>query len=65
MGGGWGDQEAENRADALPSSLRALEGGTGTHAFSKVTQTLVRMGREGVTRLQPTPRLLPQLSSPQ
>lgn len=44
MGGGWGDQEAENRANALPSSLRALEQGTGTHTFSKVTQTLVRMG---------------------
>lgn len=46
MGWGVGDQEAENRANDFPSSLRALGGGTGTHTFSKVTQTLVRSGRE-------------------
>lgn len=63
MGRGWGDQEAENRANALSSCLRALEGDTGTHTFSKVTQTLVRMGREKATRLQPTLRILSHLSS--
>lgn len=61
---GAGNQEAENGTNDLPSSLRALGGGTGTHTFFKVTQTLVRPGKgEGwllfTHPLAPAPHLQP------
>lgn len=63
-GVGLGDQEAENRANDLPSFLRALGGGTGPHTFSKVTQTLVRLGKE--TAAPPSHAQAPaHLSAPQ
>lgn len=39
-------QEAENRPSDLSCSLRPLEEDTGTHAFSKLTLSLVELGRE-------------------
>lgn len=63
-GVGLGDQEAENRANDLPSFLRALGGGTGSHTFSQVTQTLVRLGKE--TAAPPSHAQAPaHLSAPQ
>lgn len=45
MGWGLGDREAENRANDLPSFLGARKGNGHPH-LSKVTQTLVRLGKE-------------------